>query len=138
MATRYSVGVTNSAIFGKTIEQVRALNDKDFVVAKLCRVSGEVEIPTSDTKLYEGDRLLVISVETNKESVATFFGDSLDISSQEWAEMDSRMATRNVIVTKPKVNGKTLGELKVRSVFGVNVVRVNRAGVDLVAQPGST
>ena len=135
MATRYSVGVTNSAIFGKTIEQVRALNDKDFVVAKLCRVSGEVEIPTSDTKLYEGDRLLVISVETNKESVATFFGDSLDISSQEWAEMDSRMATRKIIVTKPKVNGKTLGELKVRSVFGVNVVRVNRAGIDLVASP---
>lgn len=134
-ATKYSVGVTNSAIFGKTIEQARSLNDKDFVVAKLCRVNGAVEIPTSETKLYEGDRLLVISVETSKDAVIAFFGDSLEMSSQEWAEMDSRLATKRIIVTKPKVNGKTLGELKVRSVFGVNVTRVSRAGIDLVASP---
>ena len=135
MATKYSVGIKNAAIFGKTIEELHSFIDKDFVVSRLCRESGKVEIPASTTKLLEGDKLLVISVEANKESIVAFFGELLDMTSDEWMEMDSHMATRKIVVTKHKVNGKTLGELKVRSVFGVNVTRVNRAGVDLVAAP---
>ena len=135
MATKYSVGIKNAAIFGKTIEELHSFVDKDFVVSRLCRESGKVEIPASTTKLLEGDKLLVISVEANKESIVAFFGELLDMTSEEWMEMDSHMATRKIVVTKHKVNGKTLGELKVRSVFGVNVTRVNRAGVDLVAAP---
>ena len=135
MATKYSVGIKNAAIFGKTIEELHSFIDKDFVVSRLCRESGKVEIPASTTKLLEGDKLLVISVEANKEPIVAFFGELLDMTSDEWMEMDSHMATRKIVVTKHKVNGKTLGELKVRSVFGVNVTRVNRAGVDLVAAP---
>ena len=135
MATKYSVGIKNAAIFGKTIEELHSFIDKDFVVSRLCRENGKVEIPASTTKLLEGDRLLVISVEANKEPIVAFFGELLDMTSDEWMEMDSQMATRKIVVTKHKVNGKTLGELKVRSVFGVNVTRVNRAGVDLVAAP---
>ena len=135
MATKYSVGIKNAAIFGKTIEELHSFIDKDFVVSRLCRENGKVEIPASTTKLLEGDKLLVISVEANKESIVAFFGELLDMTSEEWMEMDSHMATRKIVVTKHKVNGKTLGELKVRSVFGVNVTRVNRAGVDLVAAP---
>ncbi len=135
MATKYSVGIKNAAIFGKTIAELHSFIDKDFVVSRLCRENGKVEIPASDTKLYEGDKLRVISVDANKDSIVAFFGELLDMSSDEWHEMDSQMATRKIVVTKHKVNGKTLGELKVRSVFGVNVTRVNRAGVDLVAAP---
>ena len=135
MDTKYSVGIKNAAIFGKTIEELHSFIDKDFVVSRLCRENGKVEIPASTTKLLEGDRLLVISVEANKEPIVAFFGELLDMTSDEWMEMDSQMATRKIVVTKHKVNGKTLGELKVRSVFGVNVTRVNRAGVDLVAAP---
>jgi putative transport protein len=135
MATKYSVQVKNVAIFGKTIEELHNLIDIDFVVSRLCRADGSVEIPASATKLYEGDRLLVISVESSKESIVAFFGEVLDMSSDEWTDMDSLMATRKIVVTKHKINGKTLGELKVRSVFGVNVTRVTRAGIDLVAAP---
>lgn len=135
MATKYSVQVKNVAIFGKTIEELHNLIDIDFVVSRLCRADGSVEIPASATKLYEGDKLLVISVESSKESIVAFFGEMLDMSSDEWTDMDSLMATRKIVVTKHKINGKTLGELKVRSVFGVNVTRVTRAGIDLVAAP---
>ena len=135
MATKYSVGIKNAAIFGKTIAELHSFIDKDFVVSRLCRENGKVEIPTSQTKLFEGDKLRVISVDAHKDSIVAFFGELLDMSSDEWHEMDSQMATRKVVVTKHKVNGKTLGELKVRSVFGVNVTRVTRAGVDLVAAP---
>jgi len=135
MATKYSVEVSNNAVIGKTIEALHSLVDKDFVVSRLCRVSGKVEIPTSTTTLMEGDKLLVISVEANKEHLVAFLGQEIEMSSEEWQDMDSQMASRKIIVTKHSVNGKTLGELKIRSVFGLNVTRVTRAGIALMAAP---
>ena len=135
MATKYSVEVRNSAIVGKTIKELHNLIEKDFVVSRLCRADGKVEIPTSETKLFQGDKILVISVESNREAIETFFGVEVEMSDEQWSEMESMLATQKIIVTKHKINGKTLGELKVRSVFGVNVTRVNRAGIDLVAAP---
>ena len=135
MATKYSIEVKNGAIVGKTIKELHTLIDKDFVVSRLCRADGKVEIPASETKLFQGDKILVISVESNREAIETFFGVEVDMSDEQWSEMESMLATQKIIVTKHKINGKTLGELKVRSVFGVNVTRVNRAGIDLVAAP---
>ena len=135
MATKYSIEVQNTAIVGKTIKELHTLIDKDFVVSRLCRADGKVEIPTSETKLFQGDKILVISVDSNREAIDTFFGVEVEMSDEQWSEMESMMATQKIIVTKHKINGKTLGELKVRSVFGVNVTRVTRAGIDLVAAP---
>lgn len=135
MATKYSVVVRGGNIIGKTIETLRGMIDKDFVVSRLCRANGKVEIPTSSTTLSEGDRILVISVEANKETVTNFFGQEIEMSEEEWKDMDSQMASRKIIVTKHNINGKTLGELKIRSVFGLNVTRVTRAGIDLMATP---
>ena len=135
MATKYSVVVRGGNIIGKTIETLHGMIDKDFVVSRLCRANGKVEIPTSSTTLSEGDRILVISVEANKEAVTNFFGQEIEMSEEEWKDMDSQMASRKIIVTKHNINGKTLGELKIRSVFGLNVTRVTRAGIDLMATP---
>lgn len=135
MATKYSVEVKNNAVIGKTIEALHSLIDKDFVVSRLCRATGKVEIPTSTTTLMEGDKVLVISVEANKEHLVAFLGQEIEMSSEEWQDMDSQMASRKIIVTKHSINGKTLGELKIRSVFGLNVTRVTRAGIDLMAAP---
>ena len=135
MATKYSVEVKSSAVIGKTIENLHSLIDKDFVVSRLCRANGKVEIPTSSTTFEQGDRILVISVEANKAPVVAFFGQEIDMSSEEWQDMDSQMASRKIIVTKHNINGKTLGELKIRSVFGLNVTRVTRAGIDIMATP---
>ncbi len=135
MAAKYSVEVKNIAVIGKTIAALHGLIEKDFVVSRLCRANGKVEIPTSSTTLMEGDRILVISVEASKESVIAFFGEEVQMSSDEWEDMDSQLASRKIIVTKHNVNGKTLGELKIRSVFGLNVTRVTRAGIDLMAAP---
>lgn len=135
MASKFSVEVRNTAIVGKTIEELHNLIDKGFVVSRLCRVNGKVEIPASATTLNVGDRILVISVEQNKDSIVAFFGEQVDMSTDEWEDMDSQMTTRKIVVTKHSINGKTLGELKIRSVFGLNVTRVTRAGIDLVATP---
>ena len=135
MATKYSIEVRNGAIVGKTIKELHTLMDKDFVVSRLCRADGKVEIPASETKLFQGDKILVISVESNREAIEAFFGVEVEMSDEQWSEMEGMLATQKIVVTKHKINGKTLGELKVRSVFGVNVTRVTRAGIDLVAAP---
>ena len=135
MATKYSIDVKGSSVIGKTIEQLHGLLEKDFVVSRLCRSNGKIEIPTSSTVIMEGDRILVISVEACKQQVIEFFGQEIQMSEDEWKDLDSHMTTRKIIVTKHNINGKTLGELKIRSVFGLNVTRVNRAGVDIMAAP---
>ncbi len=135
MATKYSVVVKGKNVIGKTIEVLHGMIEKDFVVSRLCRANGKVEIPASSTILEEGDRILVISVEASREAVTSFFGEAVEMSEEEWKDMDSQMASRKIIVTKHNINGKTLGELKIRSVFGLNVTRVTRAGIDLMAAP---
>lgn len=135
MALKYSVEVNNSSVVGKTIEQLHALIEKEFVVSRLCRANGKVEIPASGTTLLEGDRILVISVEQSKDQIVLFFGKEVEMGEDDWKVMDSQLATRKIVVTKHNVNGKTLGDLKIRSVYGLNVTRVTRAGIDLVGAP---
>lgn len=132
-AEKVSVKVMNSAVFGKTFLQLHKLIDKDFVVSRLCRKDGIIEIPTSLTVVREGDKLLVISTVHDMPTVVAFLGEKLDIPFSDWTEMESQLTMRKIIITKPKINGKRLDELKIRSVFGVNVTRVSRSGVDLVA-----
>ncbi len=132
-AVKISVGVKNEALAGKTIETMHELLDKDYVVSRLCRADGRIEIPTGKTVVKVGDKLLIITDEQNKESVTAFIGEALDMDSQAWKKLDDQLVSKKIIITREHVSGKTLEQLRVRSVFGVNVTRVTRAGVDLVA-----
>ena len=130
---KVSVKVKNSALFGKSFLQLHELIDKDFVVSRLCRADGKIEIPTSSTIIAEGDKLLLISTVHDVPSVIAFLGEKLEMQFSDWTEMESQLTIKKIVITKPRINGKRLDELKIRSVYGVNVTRVNRAGVDLVA-----
>lgn len=132
-AVKYSVAVKNSAVSGKTIQELHQLIDKKFVVSRLCRTNGRIEIPTSSSILYEGDKLLVISGNQSRPSITTFIGEELNMSADAWLKLDTELAVKKIVITKPAINGKTLEELRVRSVFGVNITRITRAGIDLVA-----
>lgn len=132
-AVKYSVAVKNSAVFGKTIQELHQLIDKKFVVSRLCRTNGRIEIPTSSSILYEGDKILVISGNQSHPSITTFIGEELNMSADAWLKLDTELAVKKIVITKPSINGKTLEELRVRSVFGVNITRITRAGIDLVA-----
>lgn len=132
-ATKYSIEVKNSSITNKTILELHKLIDKDFVISRLCRNNGNIEIPLSESKLNLGDKLLIISADKNKSSIVAFLGEQINMLPDEWKTLDEQLVSRKIIITKPKINGKTIEELKVRSVFGVNITRITRAGVDLVA-----
>lgn len=130
---KISIKVKNSALFGKSFLQLHELIDRDFVVSRLCRADGKIEIPTSSTIIAEGDKLLLISKVHDVPSVIALLGEKLEMQFSDWTEMESQLTMKKIVITKPKINGKRLDELKIRSIYGVNVTRVNRAGVDLVA-----
>ncbi len=132
-ATKFSVLVQNHSLIGKTIMETHSLVDKDYVVSRLCRANGRIEIPTGATKIEEDDKLLIIADEQNKESISAFFGESIVMFLAEWKKLDSQLISKKIIVTKEAVNGKTLAQLKIRALYGVNITRVTRAGIDLVA-----
>jgi len=128
--------VTNNAIIGKTIQEIAALSDTRFVISRLWR-NGAVTIPVSDTRLIFGDRVLVVTTNTKTHIIKELFGEqeSADWNNEniDWNEIDSRLSSKNIIITKPEINGKRLGSLRLRNSYGVNITRVYRSGVLLLA-----
>jgi AspT/YidE/YbjL antiporter-like protein len=131
--------VINPAIFNKSIREVMALSGKHFVISRLWR-DGKVVIPASDTLLRQGDHLLAISETADVENIKTLFGEQEDIDwnkeDVDWNAIDSHLVSRRIVVTRSRINGVKLGSLRLRNLYGINITRVNRAGIDLLPSPG--
>ncbi len=129
--------VTNPAVEGKTIKDIMQLASKHFVISRIWR-EGIVTIPTSESVLRHNDHLLIISKKSDVEHIKILFGEQENVDwNQEdidWNHIDnSQLVSRRIIVTNSKVNGVKLGALKLRNTYGINITRVNRAGIDLPA-----
>ena len=127
--------VSNPGIFGMTIQQVRQQADCQFVISRVWK-DGRVMIPTSETVLEEGEHIMVISSRNDVERIKTLFGtqEKVDWNKKgiDWNAIDSQLVSRKVLVTRPVHNGVKLGDLKLRNSYGINITRVNRAGIDLL------
>lgn len=132
-AVKIAIEISNSAVFGKSIYEIDQLIDREFVVSRLYHPDKFMEIPTSSSIVHEGDKLLIITSKDNEDAISTFLGKKIEMNQEEWEKLDTRLIVRRVVVTKPAVNGKTLGELNIRAQYGINITRITRAGVDLVA-----
>ena len=130
--------VSNPAIYEKSIKDVMMLTDKHFVISRVWR-NGKVSIPTSDTLLHEHDHLLIISVKSHVENIKVLFGEQENVdwnkADIDWNAIDSQLISRRIAVTRNRVNGVKLGSLRLRNLYGINITRVNRAGIDLLASP---
>ena len=134
-----SLIVKNPAIFNKTVAELSNLLDRDFVISRVWRDSNkQIEIATANTVLQENDKVFVITTEMDVETIKTFIGEEIDMERKQWIRMESQFINRRILITKPELNGKRLGQLKLRKLYGINITRINRAGVDLVAKPGLT
>ena len=135
-----SLIVKNPAIFNKTVAELsNLLEHRDFVIARVWRDSNkQIEIASANTVLQENDKVFVITTETDAETIKTFIGEEIDMERKQWIRMESQFINRRILITKPELNGKRLGQLKLRKLYGINITRINRAGVDLVAKPGLT
>ena len=127
--------VSNPAIFGKTIMEIRQSADCQFVISRIWKNENLI-IPTSETVLEEGEHMLVISGKKDVEKIKTLFGHKEDVDWNkkgiDWNAIDSQLVSRKVLVTKPEHNGVKLGDLRLRNSYGINITRVNRAGIDLL------
>lgn len=128
--------VRNPGIFGKNLKEVAKLATHRFVVSRLWR-DGKVSIPTSDTILYEGDHLLVITTEAEEEAMKILFGEEENVDWNkkdiDWNAIDSQLVSQRIVVSRSEINGKKLGSLKLRNHYGINITRIYRAGVQLLA-----
>ena len=135
-----SLIVKNPAIFNKTVAELsNLLEHRDFVISRVWRDSNkQIEIASANTVLQENDKVFVITTETDAETIKTFIGEEIDMERKQWIRMESQFINRRILITKPELNGKRLGQLKLRKLYGINITRINRAGVDLVAKPRLT
>lgn len=133
-----SFHVRNPAVVGHSLRELSSLTQNDFVVSRLWR-NNEVLLPESATTLQQDDRVLVITKQKEVERLTIFFGerDTTDWNKDniDWNKLDRKLISRRIVITNHDINGKRLGALQLRKHFSVNVSRVNRAGLDLMASP---
>ena len=121
--------VTNKYLEGKTLLQVHNFLNRDFVVSRLVH-EGELCIPNRDTLFHVGDQMLIVCAEADHEAIMAFIGDMLDI---DFEQQDQPLVSKRILVTNPQINGKSMASMHFSSVYGVNVTRVTRHGIDLFA-----
>lgn len=131
--------VHNPAIFNMSIQDIAKLSYPKFVISRLWR-DGTVSIPTSDKVVKENDRLLVITTEKDAPTLTILFGEqeNRDWNKEDidWNAIDSQLISKHIVITRPEINGKKLGSLRLRNTYGINISRVLRSGVQLLATPG--
>ncbi len=124
--------VENTYIAGRTLREVSEFLNRDIVCSRLLH-NGEVSIPNSKTTFEVGDELLVVCAEADAEAIKAFIGPEIDAEWDREKDEVQHFVSRRIIVTRPEMNGKTLGKMHFSSVYGVNVTRISRQGMDLFA-----
>lgn len=126
-----SIKVTNKSIVGSTLGQCQDLIRRQFVASRLNN-GKEIIIPSDTTILSLGDILSVIVNQSDEKAVITLLGEKIDYV---WEDSENTMVSRRIVVTQSNINGKSIGSLAFRTAYGVNITRVHRSGIDLLARP---
>lgn len=123
--------VNNSYLAGRTLREIPEFLNRDLVCSRL-QHNGTTLIPNSKTVFELGDEVLIVCAEADAEAIKAFIGPEIDTP---WSEEDQNqpLVSRRIIITRPSMNGKTLGKMHFSSVYGVTVTRVSRQGMDVFA-----
>lgn len=125
--------VENQFLAGHTMLEIHDFMKRDFVCSRILR-NGQLIIPKSSTTLETGDKIYIVCSEQDAEAVQAFIGHETIVPEFAEQEKTKQMISRRILVTKPEINGKTLAKLHFSSVYGVNVTRVTRQGMDIFAR----
>lgn len=130
--------VNNPDIFGKSIRDIRNNSECQFVISRIWK-RGRVIIPTGDSVIEENEHILVISGKKDIDAISSLFGPQENVDWNrgdiDWNAIDNQLVSRKILVTRSEINGTKLGDLRLRNSFGINITRVNRAGIDLLPSP---
>ena len=134
---RVTVVITNPQLDGKKVYDIARLLNRQFVISRMLRPGNDPVLADAQTEIRLGDKVFFVSDPRDTEAVTTFLGERIEMDQAVWDRISgaTELVSRRILVTKGKINGKQLGSLQLRNHFKVNVTRVNRAGVDLIASP---
>lgn len=124
--------VQNAHICGRNLKEISGFLNRDIVASRMVH-DGKMCVPNRDTVFELGDEVLIVCAQTDAEAIKAFIGTEID---GEWMDSDDDkqpLISKRIIVTNPDMNGKTLGKMHFSSVYGVNVTRISRLGMDLFA-----
>lgn len=132
----FSVEVTNPAVYNKKVGEVKTLLDKhDFLISRIMyKSTGTIDMAHPQTAITEGDKLLIIAEQTDVDIICALIGHRIEMSDALWGKLDHRLISRRCLVTQGSINGKSIEELKLRSIYNVNISRVQRSGVHLIGK----
>lgn len=125
---RLTIKFTNKGMSGRTLHQIKQMIGRKFIISRMMR-DDNFFIPQSETILQTGDILLVVASKTDAEPIIAFMGEPAEMN---WKDSEKHLVSRRIVITRNEINGKTLGSLKLRTIYGVNITRVNRSGIDLL------
>ncbi len=128
--------IINPALEGKTIVQVVQMTHRKFIISRLWR-GKDVIMPKADTLLKVGDKVLVVTTQEDERAMELLFGHRIETDWNkdqiDWNAIDTNVESRTLVVTRTALNGKSLGRLQLRNTYGVNVSRVLRGDIRLLA-----
>lgn len=127
----------NPAIIGRTIQQIAQMTHVKFIISRIWR-GKQVIVPVATTELHVNDKLLVVTNKEDEQAMTLLFGkkeNDLDWNKEDidWNAIDANVESRVCVITRPSLNGKHLGALHMRQAYGVNVSRVIRGDIKLLA-----
>ncbi len=126
----------NPAIVGKTIAEIAHLTHLKFIISRIWR-GNEVIVPLADTVIHVNDSLLVVTTKEDEEAMVLLFGKQVEKDwnreGVDWNAIDANVESRVCVVTRTSLNGKRLGQMHLRDAYGVNVSRVIRGDIKLLA-----
>lgn len=128
--------VVNPALDGKKVSDFALNSHERFIISRIWR-GQEVIVPGADTELRQNDKVLVITNKDDRKAMEILFGretaTNWNADQIDWNHIDAEVASRTVVVTRKVLNGKHLVDLQLRSTYGVNVSRVLRGDLKLLA-----
>lgn len=135
-AEKISVQFTNAVLDGRTVGEMKELINRSFVISRIADADNHITVATQDSRLHIGDKLLIVCSSEDTDAITAFLGHIIDMPFEEWGSLDSQLVSRRILITKPSINGKKFADLHLRTKYGINITRVNRAGVDLIPYQG--
>ena len=136
---RLSVEFTNGALENQSVAHIRDLINRSFVIARIMDHNGVIRIADGTSTLKVGDKIRVVCSPDDREAVIAFFGQEIEMSKEEWgvtSDNQRQLVSRRIVITKSAINGKKLSDLRLRTKYGINITRINRAGIDLIPYQG--
>jgi putative transport protein len=130
----FTVRITNQMIVGKSVIELCNIMGRDFVISRLLRNDEEqhTDMVNGQTSFSLGDQILITAAPKDIEAITAFLGEPSEV---DWEKCDHGQVSRRILISKPEINGKTIGQLHIRTQFGANITHVYRSGVELVAAP---